>query len=148
MVVKSRSWMAASWFSLISRTSLRSMPPQKTAPLAFSTMAPTERSESAWSKAAVSSRQRFRLRALRFSGRFSVIVSTRPCWFSSINFHLHAQKRGAIRLTLRIDAQRYCAATTQCFVEQQINCAEVGQLEALDAAFHEIPEELLDPLRR
>src|SRR5580658_6772854 len=98
-------------------------------------MAPTERSESARSKASVNSRQRFRLSALRFSGRLSVMVRTRDSCLTSINFHLHAQKSRAIGFALRIHAQRHGAAAAQRFMQQQIDCAEVGQLEALDPAF-------------
>ena len=61
-------------------------------------------------------------------------AGTRPsrliCKHSLIDFDLHAQQRRAQSLALRIDAQRHRAAAAQRFMQQEIQGAQVGQLEA------------------
>src|SRR5207248_214245 len=116
---------------------------------AASTIAPIARSVSAWSNASTNSRQSSISSALRFSGRLSVTSRTRPCCvFSSVNFDLHAQQRCAESLPLRIDSQRYRAASAEGLMQQQIDRPQVGKLEALDFPFDESAEEFFDARRR
>src|ERR1700761_4203134 len=122
--------------------SLRSMPEQNVGPLACRRMAPTERSASALSKASTNMRQCSMQRALRLSVRSSVILATRPSCFTSINFHLHAQQSRAISFALGIHPERYCPAAPERFVQQQIDSAEVRQLEPFHLASNEVSEEL------
>src|SRR5258707_14703078 len=65
-----------------------------------------------------------------------------------VDIDVHAEERGAQRLALCVHPQRDRAPAAQRLVQQEIQGAQVGQLEALHFALHQRAEELLDPLRR
>src|SRR5688500_5782598 len=62
--------------------------------------------------------------------------------------YLHPQQRGREGLALRVGHQRERAAAAERFVQQEVERAEVGQLEALDAALDQHAEMLFDALGR
>src|SRR5215210_4561680 len=57
---------------------------------------------------------------------------------------LHPEQRRREGLALRVGHERERAAAAQAFVQEEVERAEVGQLEALDAAVHYPAEVLLD----
>src|SRR5215207_9539865 len=61
---------------------------------------------------------------------------------------LHPEERRREGLALRVGHERERAAAAQGLVQEEVERAEVGQLEALDAAMHDPAEVLLDALGR
>src|ERR1035438_9148424 len=62
------------------------------------------------------------------------------------HFDFEGQQGGAESLPLGVGAQRHGAAAAERAMEQEVQGAEVGQLEALHGASHEIAEVALDAL--
>src|SRR5689334_16670100 len=105
------------------------MPAQKTWPAASKRMHPTDVSSCAASNWSASAVHRSRLSALRFSGRLSVRRSTRPSRLTSkligIDLNLHAEDRGAVRFSLRINAERQRATAAERLVQEEIERAQI-----------------------
>ena len=60
---------------------------------------------------------------------------------------LQPQKCGAKRFSLSIDAERHGAAAAEGFVQQEIQSAEIGELEPFDFPFHPVAEKCFDAAR-
>src|SRR5208283_4352462 len=127
------------------------MPAENTSPRAASRTEPIAGSFPARSSVSARSRHIWSVSALRFSGRFKVTRKTRSSTliskFAFIGFDLQAEQSRAQRLALRIHPQRHRSAAAERLAHQEVECAHVGQFEPLDAAFHAVAEERLDPLR-
>src|SRR6476469_8580339 len=65
-----------------------------------------------------------------------------PCFFVG-NFNLHPQQRRRKRLTLGVSHQRQRAAATKTLVQQEVERAEIGQLESFHWAKTDSVEVLL-----
>src|SRR5262245_32273540 len=65
-----------------------------------------------------------------------------------VDVDLHAQQRRAVGLALGVGLERERAPAPERVVEQEVQGAEVGKLEALDAAVADLLEVALDGLGR
>src|SRR5688500_5477963 len=121
--------MAVSCAASAVTDSSRSMPAQKVDPSASSRIAPTPGSFAAESSAPARSAQSEKLSALRFSGRSSATLSSRPSRLVRkevlLDIDFQREQCRAKGFALRIHAQRQRAASPQRTVQQEVQRAEV-----------------------
>src|ERR1700730_17081883 len=151
-VVPASSIICSTLASRLLSRACKSAPEQKSAPAPPSTTTRTFSSVAHCASDSVISWIMAALSALRFAGRFKVMRAAGNPGSNKMvskldigNGDLHAQERRAVGLPLRVRSQRHGAAAVQTLVEDEIQGAQVRQLETFDLAEANASEMFPDP---